>query len=204
MPSSARALPLMVLGGGGCVTNRLFEADPPRNGEGNRSVKPNGGGGPPVLQARIKQVKRARRLRRTMSLPEVLLWQVLRKRPDGFRFRRQFPIRQMTADFACLERRLIIEVDGEGHSFGDQPRRDLVRDAILRREGFRVLRISTREVLKDMDGVIRCIVAACTESKSSPERGGDTAERSGAVTEGAPSTIRSSADGPPPRFGEDL
>ena len=117
------------------MTNRLFEADPPRNGEGNRSVKPNGGGGPPVLQARIKQVKRARRLRRTMSLPEVLLWQVLRKRPDGFRFRRQFPIRQMTADFACLERRLIIEVDGEGHSFGDQPRRDLVRDAILRREG---------------------------------------------------------------------
>src|SRR4051794_9778274 len=101
---------------------RLY--DPPRNGEGDRSAKPSGGGGPRVLQARIKQVKRARSLRKTMSLPEVLLWQQLRKRPEGLKFRKQFPFGDMTLDFACLERRLILEVDGEGHSYGDQPRRD--------------------------------------------------------------------------------
>jgi very-short-patch-repair endonuclease len=96
-----------------------------------------------------------------MSLPEVLLWQVLRKRPSGLKFRRQFPIGQITADFACLKRRLIIEVDGEGHSFGSQPRRDDARDALLAREGFRVIRIAARDVLKDIDAVLRFIVAAC-------------------------------------------
>ena len=115
-----------------------------------------------------------------MSLPEVLLWQQLRKRPDGLKFRRQFPFADMTVDFACLERRLVIEVDGEGHSFGDQPR----RDAILRREGFRVLRIAARDVLNNMDGVLRFILATCSEVGPLHH---DAARR-----------------GSPPRSGEDL
>jgi very-short-patch-repair endonuclease len=98
-----------------------------------------------------------------MSLPEVLLWQQLRKRPTGLKFRRQFPIGQITVDFACLERRLVIEVDGEGHSFGDQPRRDAARDAILGREGFRVVRIAARDVLKDVDAVLHFIIASASE-----------------------------------------
>jgi very-short-patch-repair endonuclease len=154
--------------------------DPPRNGEGDCSAKPSGGGGPGILQTAIKQVKRARSLRRQMSLPEVLLWQQLRKRPNGLKFRRQFPIGQMTVDFACLERRLIIEVDGEGRSFGDQPRRDVARDAILTREGFRVMRVPARDVLKNMNGVLRFIVATCSEvgplhqpSAGSPPRSGE-------------------------------
>ena len=119
-----------------------------------------------------------------MSLPEVLLWQQLRKRPDGLKFRKQFPIGEMTVDFACLERRLIIEIDGEGHSFGDQPRRDAARDALLRREGFNVLRIAARDVLKDMDTVLHYIVA--TRSDAGPLHH-DAARR-----------------GPPPHSGEDL
>ena len=158
--------------------------NPPRNGEGDRSAKPSGGGGPRILQTPIKQVKRSRKLRRQMSLPEVLLWQQLRERPAGLKFRRQFPIGKLTVDFACLERRLIIEVDGDGHSFGDQPRRDAARDAVLRHQGFRVIRIAARDVLKNMDGVIRYIVATCSEVGPLHH---DAARR-----------------GPPPRFGEDL
>jgi very-short-patch-repair endonuclease len=135
-------------------------SNPPRNGEGDHAK--HGGGGPRILQTPIKQVKRARKLRREMSLPEVLLWQVLRKKPEGLKFRRQFPIGMLTADFACLEHRLIIEVDGEGHSFGDQPMRDAARDAALHREGFRVMRIAARDVLKDMDAVLRWILATCS------------------------------------------
>jgi very-short-patch-repair endonuclease len=134
--------------------------NPPRNGEGNRAER--GGGGPRLLQTPIRQVKRARRLRAEMSLPEVLLWQVLRKRPGGHKFRRQFPIGQITADFACLEWRLVIEVDGESHNLGDRPARDLARDAILSREGFRVVRIAALDVLKDLDAVHRYIVANCS------------------------------------------
>jgi very-short-patch-repair endonuclease len=118
-----------------------------------------------------------------MSLPEVLLWQVLRKRPAGLRFRRQFPIGQITADFACLDRRLIIEVDGEGHRFGDRPRRDVARDALLRRKGFRVMRIAAGDVFKDMDAVLRFIIATCSEVGPLHH---DAARR-----------------GPPPRSGEE-
>ncbi|MEO7364889.1 MAG: endonuclease domain-containing protein [Sphingomicrobium sp.] len=134
---------------------------PPRNGEGDRAER--GGGGPRILRAPIKQVKRARELRGRMSLPEVLLWQALRSRPEGLKFRRQFPINEITVDFACLERRLIIEGDGELHNRGDQPRRDAARDAILRNEGFTVLRIAARDVLKDLGAVLHFIVARCAE-----------------------------------------
>jgi very-short-patch-repair endonuclease len=117
-----------------------------------------------------------------MSLPEVLLWEQLRKRPAGLKFRRQFPIGQITVDFACLERRLVIEVDGEGHSFGDQPHRDAARDALLKREGFRILRIAARDVLRDIDAVLRFIVASYSEV----------------------GPLHQPPAGPPLRFGEDL
>ena len=97
-----------------------------------------------------------------MSLPEVLLWQALRQRPEGLKFRRQFPIGPITTDFACLERRLIVEVDGEQHGVGDQPQRDVARDMSLRREGFEVMRIAARDVLKDLDSVVAGIVARCS------------------------------------------
>ena len=117
-----------------------------------------------------------------MSLPEVILWKALQSRPDGLKFRKQFPIGQMTADFACLSHRLIIEVDGEWHGHGDQPERDVVRDAIMNREGFTVMRITARDVLKNLDGVVQSIVARCSEL----------------------GPLHQPAAGPPPRSGEDF
>ncbi|MBW8755624.1 MAG: DUF559 domain-containing protein, partial [Sphingomonadales bacterium] len=73
--------------------------NPPRNGEADRPQ--DGGGGPPLLQQPIKHVKRARKLRKEMSLPEVLLWRELQKHPGGYRFRRQFPQAPFTLDFVC-------------------------------------------------------------------------------------------------------
>jgi len=127
-------------------------------------------------------VKIARRLRKDMSLPEVLLWQELRKRPGGFRFRRQFPVAPFVADFACLEVRLAIEIDGEAHNRGDRPERDGARDAALTRQGFSMLRILAVDVLKDLQMCLDGIVAACSE------RG----------------PLHQPAAGPPPRAGEDF
>ena len=155
---------------------------PPRNGEGDRPK--GGGGGPRVLQTPIKQVKRARALRRTLSLPEVLVWQVLRKKPEGLKFRRQFPISELTADFACLEKRLIIEIDGEAHGLGDQPHSDAGRDAFLTNQGFNVMRIPARHVLDDIEAVVCAIIEHCKEA--------------------GPLHRPASPDGPPPRSGEDL
>ncbi|MBB4101389.1 endonuclease domain-containing protein [Sphingomonas kyeonggiensis] len=101
---------------------------------------------------------RAATLRQSMSLPEVLLWQELRKRPSGLRFRRQHPAGRYVLDFYCPRHRLAIEVDGEAHSRGDRPRRDAVRDEWLRAQGVRVCRLAAAEVLADTGTVVRHII----------------------------------------------
>jgi len=157
---------------------RLY--DPPRDGEGDRAKR--GGGGPRILKAPIKQVKRARKLRRQLSLPEVLLWKALQSRPDGLKFRKQYPIGRITADFACLSHRLIIEVDGETHGQPDQIVRDEFRDEFLRQEGLAVMRIAAQDVLKNLDGVVSGIAARCAEV----------------------GPLHQPSAGPPPRSREDL
>ena len=108
---------------------------------------------------RKETIDRARHLRRDMSLPEVLLWRVLRQRPGGFKFRRQHPIGPYVADFFCREAGLAIEVDGEAHNRGERPRRDAERDEAFRIAGVKTLRIAADTLLADLDAVIRLIVA---------------------------------------------
>ena len=156
--------------------------NPPRNGEGDHAK--HGGGGPRVLQSPIKTVKRARKLRREMSLPEVLLWRELRQRPGGFKFRKQCPQHPFVIDFACLETRLAIEVDGEAHGRGNRPARDEARDSFLRSAGFTMLRIPARDVLGNLEGVLLGIVEQCRAL--------------------GPLHHPAAPDGPPPRSGEDL
>jgi very-short-patch-repair endonuclease len=115
-----------------------------------------------------------------MSLPEILMWRELRKRPAGYRFRRQFPVEPYTLDFACLESRLAIEVDGEAHNRADEPQRDERRDADLASRGFRTLRIPARDVFADLDNVIRAIVFACNAGHPMHRPSDSTPSRSGA------------------------
>ena len=100
----------------------------------------------------------ARALRRTMSLPEVLLWQELRKRPAGLRFRRQHPAGVYVLDFFCPARKLVIEVDGDAHDYGDRPERDRLRDAWLVSQGVRVIRVRAIDVLHSLEAVLSHIV----------------------------------------------
>ncbi|HEX8555179.1 MAG TPA: DUF559 domain-containing protein [Sphingomonas sp.] len=106
-------------------------------------------------------MKRARELRKALTLPEVLLWQALKTRPGGHRFRKQVPMGPFVLDFACLQGRLCIEVDGEAHNRGDQPAFDAERDALLRERGFGTLRIPARDVLRDLDSAVAAITARC-------------------------------------------
>jgi very-short-patch-repair endonuclease len=110
-------------------------------------------------------VARARALRRAATLPEVRLWGFLRTlRGEGFHFRRQAPFRCYILDFVCYRSRLVIEVDGAQHGMAGQMARDLQRDALLAREGFRVSRFLAADVLGNLEGVacvIRQALAAC-------------------------------------------
>ena len=107
------------------------------------------------------EIRRARQLRRNMSEPEIILWsRVRRLRDRGFVIRRQFPLRGYYLDFACLSRRLVIEVDGFQHADDVQAEHDFVRDKILAREGFRVIRFSTGDVRRNLNWVMDRIIAA--------------------------------------------
>jgi len=102
-------------------------------------------------------IVRARQLRRSLSLPEGLLWQALRTRPDGLKFRRQHPLDPYTLDFYCPAAKLVVEVDGCGHDMGDNPTRDARRDEWLREHGLRVIRFNAHEVMKDLESVVTAI-----------------------------------------------
>jgi very-short-patch-repair endonuclease len=109
-------------------------------------------------KARPNATANARCLRRKMSLPEVLLWQALRKQPSRLKIRRQHPSGPFILDFFCCDGRLAIEIDGEAHSRGGRPGRDMARDQWLIRAGIATLRIPARDVLSNLDGVVTYIV----------------------------------------------
>lgn len=100
-----------------------------------------------------------------MSEPEVILWVRLRRlREQGFRFRRQAPFRGYFLDFVCFSRRLVIEVDGSQHGEEPQAEHDLVRDRVLTREGFRVLRFWTSDVRRETSWVMDMIWRALQDA----------------------------------------
>ena len=102
-----------------------------------------------------RMIKRARELRREMTGAELRLWSRIRRRSlEGRRFRRQVPIGPFIADFACLNPRLVIEVDGDSHGDGFAEMRDAHRTEWLERRGFRVLRLWNSFVLEDTDDAV--------------------------------------------------
>ena len=107
---------------------------------------------------RNSAVNRARQLRREPTPPEYRLWQALRLRPAGLKFRRQHPFDRCTVDFFCPAVRLVVEVDGDGHSMGDNPERDARRDTWLRSQGLEVLRFDARDVMNDVCSVVQAIL----------------------------------------------
>jgi len=117
-----------------------------------------------MLTGLAPSVTNARRLRKDMSLPEVLLWQELRKRPGGFKFRRQHPAGPYVLDFACVKARTVVEVDGYAHGMGKAPAHDEVRDEWLANQGYRVVRVTAADVLKNLEEVVTFIVEQCASA----------------------------------------
>ena len=101
---------------------------------------------------------RARRLRRDETDAEAFLWSELRdRRCNGWKFRRQVPIKGYVADFVCSNVRLIVELDGSQHAYSAY---DRARDAKLAEAGYHVLRFWNHEVLRDRHWALDRIVAA--------------------------------------------
>jgi very-short-patch-repair endonuclease len=100
----------------------------------------------------------ARRLRKSMTRQEVILWGRLRElRELGFHFRRQSPIAQYIVDFECRRRRLVVEIDGMQYGFDGHRERDESRDRTLNELGYRVLRFGNPEIDQNSEGVLEAI-----------------------------------------------
>jgi very-short-patch-repair endonuclease len=104
--------------------------------------------------------QRARQFRKLPTVIEDRLWYHLRRRQlGGHRFRRQHPIGPYIVDFVCLERHLVVEVDGGQHA-EQQRGHDLARDAWLCRHGYRVLRFWNVDVVENTEGVLDSLLDA--------------------------------------------
>jgi very-short-patch-repair endonuclease len=116
---------------------------------------------------------RARRLRSAATRAERHLWQYLRRRQlAGYRFRRQHPMGPFVVDFICLERRLVIELDGEVHDHPTQIDHDIARQDWLEGQGCRILRFRNDDVLHDVDMVLARVCDAL--GVEGGRSGGDT------------------------------
>lgn len=94
-------------------------------------------------------------LRREMTDAERKLWGGLRSEQLGVKFRRQHPLGNYIADFACLAPKLIVELDGSQHQAHQGY--DVKRDAFFREQGFEVLRFASNEPFINLDGVRQAI-----------------------------------------------
>ena len=105
-------------------------------------------------------------MRKAQSLPELMLWRLLKGDALGVRFRRQHPVGPYILDFFCTARRLAVEVDGLGHEA--RVEHDARRDAWLAGQGIRVLRFAAADVLDEdaREGVMLAIRAAVEEPSS--------------------------------------
>lgn len=101
--------------------------------------------------------ERARALRRHPSKAQLTLWYHLRQRRlNNHKFRREHPMETYIVDFVCLEKRLVIEIDGGQHA--TQSSYDAQPTIWLQTQGYKILRFWNNEVLVNTDGVLAIIM----------------------------------------------
>jgi very-short-patch-repair endonuclease len=109
---------------------------------------------------RRARTSRARSLRRADTRAEAHLWNALRAhRLGGWKWKRQVSFGPFFLDFACVDARLVVEVDGGQHD--EQVEYDARRTLFLTRAGWRVIRFWNNEVLTNREGVCLTILEAC-------------------------------------------
>ena len=157
-----------------------------------------------MLAGPPRTVEKARKLRRSMSVPKVVLWTRLRLRPVGFKFRRQHPAGNYVLDFFCSEARLGIEVDGIVDDIGERPTGDAAREQWLASQGVGLLRIAAADVSRNADAVIQTIVDACA-LRATPLHHASPTARLASRLRGCdmPPACRRPPLRPPPRSGEE-
>ena len=119
-------------------------------------------------------LRMAREQRKNMTPAEKKLWQRIRGKRLGMKFRRQHPINRFIADFYCHEARLVVEIDGGYHDEEEQQKYDAGRTKELEEFGIRVIRFTNAEVEENLAGVVMRIKNSLLKPPSpSPQRDGE-------------------------------
>ena len=119
---------------------------------------------------RVAKIKRARELRGDATDVEARLWSLLRSRQlGGAKFRRQYPIDRYFADFACVEAKLVVELDGGQHA--DQAAYDAQRTETLRLAGWKIIRFWNTDVTENLGGWPTRLYSNSTCGRPNPSPG---------------------------------
>ena len=110
--------------------------------------------------------ERSREHRKDPTKAEEVLWQAIRNSKLGYKFRRQHAIHIYIADFVCLDKKLIVEVDGGYHQDENQQYIDAQRTHDLNALGFTVIRFTNDEVLSELENVVEKIKLNLAENRS--------------------------------------
>lgn len=151
-------------GGGALICNGSLSPCPSPEGKGCVHTAD------PMMYGLLKQYAEENRNKPTEA--ESVLWEALKGKGIGDKFRRQHIISDFIVDFFCAELGLIIEVDGGYHNYPPQMKSDAERTEALSQLGYIEIRFTNEEVLGDIDGVLHKISNFCTALKSHPS-GGD-------------------------------
>jgi adenine-specific DNA-methyltransferase len=110
---------------------------------------------------------RAKTLRKNLTDAEKWLWQRLRNRElAGWKFRRRHPIGRFVVDFVCIEKRIVVEIEGGQHAENLEP--DAKRSEYLKEKGYQVFRFWNDDVLQQGESVLNVILSFLEEDSSSP------------------------------------
>jgi len=106
----------------------------------------------PFIYSRLKEFALSHRKESTVA--ESVLWDKLRNKKEGYKFRRQHIIGQFISDFVCLQKGLIIEVDGNHHQLPEMKLSDEERSNALKELGFSVLRFTNDNILYQLENTL--------------------------------------------------
>ena len=122
-----------------------------------------------------KTIAFAKQNRKEATVEEDIIWQEIRDRKiDGHKFRRQHPIAGFIPDFVCLEKKLIIEIDGEYHDEEEQKIFDKGRESWLKEQGFTMIRFTNYAVNQTLNDVLQNIEQALLNKETYTEEEGST------------------------------
>jgi leucyl-tRNA synthetase len=117
-----------------------------------------------------KTIAFAKQNRKDATVEEDMIWQEIRNRNlGGFKFRRQYPVAGYIPDFVCLEKRLIIEIDGGYHNDGEQKIFDKGRENWLKEQGFTMIRFTNAAVNNNLNTVLKDIAQALVNKETVTE-----------------------------------